>query len=144
MEAGDVVCIWLDSEHLGGEEGKLKYAVRVDAKEHRFLLINSEPRRTTPDDNMPLPHADAEYLPKEVSYIDTSRVIGLTPTQFREGMAKRGAKELGKLADKTKAKLVAGTKQSKVLIKWQKVMIARNLSPKAIGTDTGKGPAKKP
>jgi hypothetical protein len=129
MTPGDVVHIWLEKEQVGGKAGKFKFLIRVDAKERWFLAINSDQRRVTPEDNMPLTHTEAEFLPKEVSYVDTSRLIGLSYAEWRDGMAKPGAKPVGRLSDKCIAKLLACVAKSKVLIKWQKAMIARNLSP---------------
>jgi hypothetical protein len=127
MLPGDVIHIWLGKEHVGGQAAKFKYLICVDAKERRFLCINSEPRRVTPDENMPLSRTEAEFLPNDMSYIDTSRIIGLVYSDFRDGMGKPGAKEVGRLNERCKAKLLAATAKSKVLPKWQKEMIARNL-----------------
>jgi hypothetical protein len=128
MRPGDVIHIWLGSEHLGGGDAKFKYLIRMDEKERRFLAINSELRRHRPDDNVRISHNDAPFLPNPISYVDTSRVISLGYTEFTDGMAKRGAKAVGSISDDCKARLLENVAKSKVLPKWQKDMIARNLA----------------
>ena len=130
MLPGDVSHIWLGSEHLGGAAAKFKYLIRIDEKERRFLVINSEPRRLRPDDNVRISHNEAPYLPNDASYVDTSRIINLGYADFTNGMAKRGAKAVGSLSDQCKARLLENVAKSKVLPKWQKDMIARSLAPK--------------
>ncbi len=130
MLPGDVIHIWLESRHLGGKDAKFKYLIRVDAKERWFLGINSDPHWRT-EFNVPIAHAEATYLPNDVSIIDTSRLIGLDYSEFVDGMKKRGAGLKGSLGAACRTRLLENVSKSKILPKWQKDMIARNLAPSA-------------
>jgi hypothetical protein len=129
MDPGDVVHLWLDSQHLGGMPSKFKYAISLDPKEKRFLLINSAPRTLTPAQNVTLDKNDATYLPNLVSYIDTSRLIGLTFGEFQAAMAVPGASELGRLPQTVLNRVMANVSPSRLLPAWQKALIAANLGP---------------
>ena len=126
MLPGDVIHIWLGSEHLGGKDAKFKYLIRVDEKERRFLAINSG-QHWRPECNVPI---SATFLPNPVSYIDTSRVIGLLYAEFADGMAKKGARPVGSLDDDCRARLLDNVGKSKLLPRWQIKLIVRNLTPK--------------
>jgi hypothetical protein len=129
MKSGDVIFIWLEAKHIGGAQAKFKYAIFVGPTEKRFLLINSEPRHVTSDQNVRITNEEATFLPNPVSYVDTSRLIGLTSGEFRNGMARRGARECGQFSRTVVARILSAVAKSKTLPGWQKRLIATQLTP---------------
>jgi hypothetical protein len=127
MKPGDVFYIWIDTKHLGGADAKFKYAISVDPEGRFFLLINSDPRRITSDQNVQVKKAELPYLPNDISYIDTSRVITLTRPEFKEGMQHKGAKECGALPEAVIRRVLPRINESKTLPIWQKRFIAETL-----------------
>jgi hypothetical protein len=128
MKSGDVVHIWLEAAHIGGTQPKFKFAIFIGPTERRFLLINSDPRHITASDNVSISKSDAPFLPNPVSYVDTSRLIGLTAGEFRNGMAKRGARECGQLSSSAISRTLAAVAGSKTLPGWQKRVITEQLT----------------
>jgi hypothetical protein len=131
MSPGDVVYIWLEPSHLGGAEGDFKFCISVDTKEKRFLIVNSETRRLTPEQNVPISVMEAPFLHHD-SFIDVSRLIGLTYGEFKNGMTKqrgsRKACECGTLNPIIIRRLLPKVAASKTLPQWQIKRVIENLS----------------
>jgi hypothetical protein len=129
MNPGDVVFIWLEAAHLGGQPD-FKYCISVDTKEKRFFLINSEARKLTPTQNVSIGQAETTFLSHD-SFVDVSRLIGLTAGEFRSGMATRrggrSAKDCGPLDPSIIRRLLPTVTASNTLPKWQKELVIRNL-----------------
>jgi hypothetical protein len=127
MKPGDVIYIWLDETHLGGG-ADYKYCISVDPKEKRFLLINSEPRRSTPTLNVPVTNKEVTELTKATSYIDGSRLINLTKLEFDRGMKQRKAHECGPIPPAVVKRILSIVDSAKTIPNWQKELIKRHLT----------------
>ena len=104
-----------------------KYVVCICSQARLFFLINSKPRKTTPDAQVLIEKENYPFLEYD-SYINTATVITIYPAEISK------AKLKGKLSETKKAEVARISKQCGYLTLKQKNLIENNFSAK---TDNG-------
>jgi len=116
LKAGDIIhvfCAFISN---------YKFVVCICPDHPLFFLINSQPRRSTPDAQVLIKKAEfASFLQKD-SYINTATPITIYPQELRK------AKSVGILTDSLKSEIVKVVKECGHLSSRQQTLIENNMS----------------
>lgn len=104
-----------------------KYVVCICSKTPLFFLINSKPRKSTPDAQVIIEKKEFPFLDHD-SYINTATIITIYPNEINK------AKEIGHLSKIKKAEIVKIVKQCGYLTPKQKELIENNFQSIQINT----------
>ena len=116
LKAGDIIhvyCTFIPD---------YKYVICVCPIYPYFFLINSEPRRKTPDAQIKIKKEDFPFLSNEYSYINTATICTIYPNEINKATLK------GSLPTHIKAEIIKVVNECRYLSPNQKILIKTNLS----------------
>lgn len=116
LKAGDILhayCVFIPDH---------KYVICVCPVFPYFFLINSEPRRKTPDAQIKIKKEDFPFLTQDYSYINTATICTLYPDEINKATYK------GSLPDHVKEEVIRVVDESKYLSPNLRSLIKTNLS----------------
>ena len=116
LKAGDIIHVYCTFI------GDYKYVICVCPKYPYFFLINSEPRRKTPDAQIKIKKEDFPFLSLDYSYINTATICTIYPDEINKATIK------GSLPTHIKAEIIRVVNGCRYLSPNQKTLIETNLS----------------
>jgi hypothetical protein len=116
LKAGDIIYVYCTFV------GDYKYVICLCPKYPYFFLINSEPRRITPDAQIKIKKVDFPFLSHD-SYINTATICTIYPDEINKATPK------GSLPSHIKAEIIEVVNKHRYLSPNQKILIKTNLSP---------------
>lgn len=125
LSPGDVVHIWRDD--LVGRGESFKYMVCICPVQRWFFYINSLPYRKVPEANVEIRHYEFTRLPNDISYLDSRKVTVLSYDALTNGMARRGAANLGPLTPAVRVRIKNAIRKHGILPSRQEAFVIKNL-----------------
>jgi len=117
LNAGDIIlayCVFISD---------YKYVICLCPINLFFFLINSEPRRKTPDAQIKIKKEDFPFLEKDYSYINTATICTIYPNEINKATFK------GSLPPHIKAEIIKVVNECGYLSPNRKALVKTNFSP---------------
>ena len=124
LAVGGIYYLWCAAMHPPKE----KFFICVDAERRWFLIINSRPvAKVAPETQLEVTNVEIGVLPKPESFIDTSRLMQLPPTEVAPAVRGDVRACRGSISPTLRQRIKECVDSHGVLPLWATAMVLNNL-----------------